>query len=460
MALVPANDTDNQTIITMITLLITQTDDSDQQKVIKRAKVANDKIASEVVRDMLGSEYVTGTVELPIPVPERFNNVIGNYVNFLHGKATEITTNKKLLQCFLMNMFFSDPNYFSFLIQQLLLHWSGNAVATVLPNKAKMSGDVAVVESLSALPDMLVTQSTETNGYLDLVREIELHLPFHLVSDYYKTLPSFVKEWLTVTDNHHVTINGNEEVNCTFDENTKDTRAMITVSTDGIAVFDPIRNKTAATVVAPEPAHHSLVVSFTINDKVDPLRILYQFDSHYRLQSEIPMIANDNTNFVVDGTARRWHSNAQPAVEQEYVNGKAHGKITEFFDNGDLAVEGRYKKGYRDGIWTLYDWDTRTTYRYIHDNGELVALKRFTMGGQLVEGGKFGADRMARGEWSLYDASTHTIESGVMFQDIQVGTWITTDAETGQELDRNYYPEPDDSQDSDYDSNDDSDDDD
>jgi len=175
---------------TMITLIVGE----------KKARVKNNSCHSEVINDMLGD---CGVSDADITVPDRYYDVVGNYINFMHSKPTEIKTVKKLVNCFEMNTFFIDNEYFKHLISQLFSRWSGGGRIYEDRRNSQPVGEL--------LSSSLTTITTPT-----LLWEICLHLPFRFITDDFITKPSFVKEWMKIDDNKKVTLNGDEQFQTTI----------------------------------------------------------------------------------------------------------------------------------------------------------------------------------------------------------------------------------------------------
>ena len=74
----------------------------------KTAYINNSKFHSESITGMMSG---AGDIDLTIDVPPKYWSVIGNYINFMHGRASEIVSAKKLADCFNMNTFFLDTEY-------------------------------------------------------------------------------------------------------------------------------------------------------------------------------------------------------------------------------------------------------------------------------------------------------------------------------------------------------------
>lgn len=157
----------------MITFVVDSGSDKE-----KRAYVDNREVHSEIIVEMM-KDLATADVE--IPVPEKYNKVIGNYINFLHNRPTEIRADKqKLLDCFLMSTYYLDVEYFKYLIDQLLLHWPEN------------SGNY------SRLLIELKDKGRKNITYLYLLHDINTHLPLNLIATDVIVDAKFIKEWLAI----------------------------------------------------------------------------------------------------------------------------------------------------------------------------------------------------------------------------------------------------------------------
>ena len=90
----------------------------------------------------------------------------------------------------------------------------------------------------------------------------------------------------------------------------------------------------------------------------------------------------DNENNIVDegkfvdgkvhGLLTSWHQNGIKAGESIYRMGKQNGQFTTWHDNGKVAVKGQYKNNNPDGIWLYYDKSGNFEKRLLWENGTLV----------------------------------------------------------------------------------------
>lgn len=402
----------------------------------KRAYVANDKISPEYAKGLL-EDLTLGDVE--VTVPNKYNKVIGNYINFLHGRASEITTVQKLLDCFLMNTYYSDDEYFKYLVGQMLQHWSGSAKA--LPDKAKPSGKVkpsadttVSADKLSSLLDKLVAEDNEYNRYLDLAREIELHLPFNLVSDTFKLRPTFVKEWLAIKDNKNVTMDN----------------GSVVIKTDVATVPIVPRAQPVGTVRKDQLTTTDFIirVNSQINDQPNSRETTYRFLSNYELMSELPFLIGSDGSKLSDGLERFWwereevgNATTRQLEHQEYtVAGLPQGRSLSWWPNGQLQDESYYKDGEIDGLHREFD-----------ENGKLIESGSFDMRSEVGEWYRYertyntysytNYHSGSHGEFQTYqrfDNDGRLLESGEYDEEGSFGVWYEFDLDTSQAYNRKY----------------------
>lgn len=367
----------------------------------KKAQIQNSKFHSEFFGE---TAKLYEDQNLPIEVPEKYWPVAANYINFMHDRPTEITTVKKLLDCFMMNTYFSDIEYFKYLVKQLLLHWSVD------------------YGNLSVLLDDLHTKHNEQNRYLDLAREIELYLPFHLVSDRFKVRPAFVKEWLTVKDNKTVSMDAgstvvNTIINYYLDEskNIRDDEGELIDDVDKLPIIN---------------YPWSITVTFTVNNQLDLYKIAYLFHTDFRLKQEMPYLDRGADGQYIEGLDRYWYDDGSLNSETNYSDGREQGEVKRWFKNGQLHSNVYYEDGEPDGYYEEFAEDGTPTilgnydrgrrqgewYEYIpesgiydyseYSNGERRGLyERFADNGTLLESGNF-LHGVVEGQWYYYNINT------------------------------------------------------
>lgn len=426
----------------MITFVITGNDGKKRE-----AYVANDKIHSDIIKGLL-EDLKLGDIR--IDVNPKYNNVIGNYINFLHGKPSEITTVRKLLNCFLMNDFYFDIEYFKYLIKQLLQHYS-----------PEHGGFVDLL-------DMLAQEEGENVSYYHLIREIELHLPFDLVSYKFKLRPSFVKDWLARGNNRTITFEHGKVVldkviltlsdyfavdnSETMDGGTVEVVTRVTYPYDDSKVtldknhvpqFPMVANDVGqlvpeilANVVLPYP--DAITVIRTVRGQPDVVTY-YDFYPNYKLSDERVQSA-DVSHFQEKFSSRSWYEEepANPADTRQLSEEKIYEdnrvvEVKEWWLNGQLKLDrhrvddkleieeryspdgeitalGYYHKGMKEGVWYNYDPATGE-YSYTKHipipNQDVVAgyFEKFDRHGDLLEAGNLNLGHKS-GRWYRYDTET------------------------------------------------------
>jgi hypothetical protein len=110
------------------------------------------------------------------------------------------------------------------------------------------------------------------------------------------------------------------------------------------------------------------------------------------LGSEIVNGSGTQTYWIPDGTkvwelvlldqvpvrVSEWYQNGEVAIVEQYKNGLRHGAFTSFWPDGRKKVEGAYNMGSRDGKWIRYDCNGKiaSVEHYKHGEGEERESKR------------------------------------------------------------------------------------
>ena len=92
-----------------------------------------------------------------------------------------------------------------------------------------------------------------------------------------------------------------------------------------------------------------------------------QSDLEYR--NGVAYLPNEETPFT--GRAERFYENGQKR-ESSYKDGKAHGLMTVWYENGQKMKEENYKDGKQDGHSILYHEDGTELGRSTYKDGEIV----------------------------------------------------------------------------------------
>lgn len=142
-------------------------------------------------------------------------------------------------------------------------------------------------------------------------------------------------------------------------------------------------------------------------------------------------------------------------VNQEYFNrfdgdGKKHGNWKEFFENGELKLEGTYRNGYKNGYFKYYDenGNLKSIEKYIDDilqkdPPELAQLEvriDYYPDGKIKTVGSY-KDSLAEGIRREYNTDGSIAMAYQMHQGIILGKGIIDEAGRRQGLWQDFYPE-------------------
>jgi len=368
----------------------------------KVAYVNNDKVKSEFILGMISDLGSEGGV---IPVLERFHGIIGNYINFLHGKPSEIVSASKLLTAFEMDTYFLDVGYFKYLIAQLLQHWS-----------------VYSQEFFQLLTDD------------DLFREICLFLPLPLVPDFYIFKPSFIREWLKIaTTGQIMTTVANKEADKVATKTVnipqlqrlldnhisirikvrsyKNTDSDIDGSVSRIAVilYD---QQTGSSEITYYYFYSGLLANHVKEIKYvsgDGEHIQYSYKREFSETGTLTREAetthmrnadtgNDDTrDLVLD-----YYSNNQLARRVEELNNDLDGLQENYLESGKLIRRAEYLGGIQHGLHHFYD-ETSQCYITYHYDMEIKQgqYQKVSDNGQILVEGQYLND-LRTGQWYRY----------------------------------------------------------
>lgn len=84
-------------------------------------------------------------------------------------------------------------------------------------------------------------------------------------------------------------------------------------------------------------------------------------------EEQTAYLVNSKTPYT--GKIEKVYANGQKAIEGAYKDGKKDGLWTEWYENGQKMSEGHFKKGMEEGVWT--EW---------HENGQKARQVRFDQG--------------------------------------------------------------------------------
>ena len=395
--------------------------------------MANDKIHSEFIKGLLEDLHLG---DLELVVDKKYHKVIGNYINFLHGRLSEITTLQKLLDCFNMNTYYSDGEYFKYLMKQLLAHWSrdyGDFGSLLDSNNEDDNDDnnAGKKNNNHPKPDP------------DLEREIELYLPFNLLSDKFKLRQTFVKEWMTIKDNKTVTMDG-----------------------DSVVINTTIQyNKTRVSAEAEARYSYPWGIDVTSDNssRLSQYVTIYLFFPDYELESETPCLDKGEEGINENGLVRHWYgeelsvlavpfdtastastagttAHRQLKSEVHYVDGVMEGKKLTWWPNGQLQINAYYEDDEPNGLYEEFNWD-----------GKLMSSGEYDMGQNIGEWYEYDEedDTYSYTDYDVYNprivqtyekfaADGTLLESGKMQTGLKNGKWYELDVDINQAYIRDY----------------------
>ena len=404
----------------------------------KTAYINNSKFHSESITGMMSE---AGDIDLTIDVPPKYWSVIGNYINFMHGRASEIVSAKKLADCFNMNTFFLDTEYLKYLIRQLYQHWSAYSQ-----------------QALDSISDP------------DLLREIYLHLPLPFIPESYKLKPTFIKEWLTNENNKKVLLDGNIQTVNTTVSLLGDNISLYEISTKIVVqgsaekrqvdyyffegyklLLDEDINNFADRVVTYQRFYYESGTVEADNEFENASNKDYQLKTHYYENGQLKereeylggrknglwqkytedgqlLSSGDYVNNKRDGLWYDYLPATHSYVVQRYKLDEVDGLYEAYDDQWLLRTKGTYRKGYEKvGQWTYYRPDGKyDIYSYRNDvkNGPHTQYDR---NDNLLKLGQY-LDNEKIGQWTEYDHELDTTRQGLYVNNEREGEWVTTDA--------------------------------
>jgi len=287
--------------------------------------------------EMLSMDYI-------FPIPDKYCNVVTNYVSFLNGngndKETDITSANQLAACFDMESYFDHDDYFHYLLEQMFDYWS-------------QYGSKMLYGDLNH----------------DIRRCILLWSPYEFIPREYINNPTFFKQWLVNNEGTNITINSKLDIInrktyyvCTNSYNGGQYKQMTTYST--------------------ETKHNHCnedTTSKEININNNRNEVGYKYILYYHDDGTIDSTSIYVDGKLTDGIKRTWYKNEdgngtnQGNIKRQIclVNGKMDDQQLIWYDGDNnkhqLEMSFQYKNGQLDGKSTKYNKDgtkdTETHYR-------------------------------------------------------------------------------------------------
>lgn len=90
---------------------------------------------------------------------------------------------------------------------------------------------------------------------------------------------------------------------------------------------------------------------------------------------------------VENGKLTEWYEDGQIKEEGEYLNGMLHGRWTFWYDNGQKRSEGEYLNGLHNGAWTFWHYNGKK-----HEEGEFLLGKKHGKWNYWYFNGKYKAE--------------------------------------------------------------------
>jgi len=328
---------------------------------------------------MLGSEYIKSLVtdlqdnNIIVDIPDKYCDVISNYIDYANGSEKTITGMCYLKTCFELSTYVVDDMYFKYLLKQLFSNW----------------------KNMSSLVDNVNSQ---------LEWEILLHCDYDKLPITHIRDIKFVKQW---NNNKHKQDCGDYQDNkIHVDDNIIKGRQVVTI-------YHCIHGVKQQSEITYEihyynsgNTHHEGCI---INDKRTGIWTMY-----YDTPDQIIMESGNLVSGVKDGLWKSWYNNTKHTLhsENEYSVGKQHGVSITWYDiHSTIGVDNAHNVDIvncvsgKNIIEDIYNKD-----------GECIGLLKQEC--YYMYGYECGMQR------AWYDNSQHNLKSeGRMLDGRQHGNW-------------------------------------
>jgi len=261
-------------------------------------------LQSKYIEHLLGNTNIGSNPT--IVIPEKYSDVIGNYVYFTHGELKPIYDTDYMIKCFDMLTYFDDDGYFMYLVNELLNSWT----------------------SLSTILD-------DINSNLRF--DIYLHCPYDVIPRKYLNNASFFYAWIDINKNTYVTLNGNEQHYKKYVTNDNDNNILILYHTTNGA---EIGLRTEITFYDNKQLR---AIAHYVNFKRQGFQRVWYKNPHVtsddNKQLSYKLKAEQYCEYdLVQGFSRRWYDNPQHSLKQEfyYENGELRGMQKSWDEHGNL----------------------------------------------------------------------------------------------------------------------------
>jgi len=258
---------------------------------------------SDTITHML--EYFN-TSDVDIKVKQKYLHDLPIYVNFLYGKNHGTITNVDiLLNCFDMESYFSDDEFFKYLMKQVYTIWD------------------QFFPVINQVPDE---------------RMVYLYTPYEFVPSKYMTNPSFFDEWLKINSNVIIILNMYDEYHTDvhyYDTNKKHIKSCDIYHTYGGTKIG----------YRHEITWYSSDNNQNNSGKRGSLKSIHNYEDNVKHGIQEAWYANDNNQDSTSGKLK---------YRYNYKHGESDGVQEMWYPNGQINSIFNYKDGQQDGVQEMW----------------------------------------------------------------------------------------------------------
>jgi len=125
----------------------------------------------------------------------------------------------------------------------------------------------------------------------------------------------------------------------------------------------------------------------------------------------------------MDGKVQTWHTNGQPYLVYEMVNGLQEGVEKNYFYNGKLRNESNFTKGKKNGKETSYNYKGYKISEAVYTDAELNGPAVSFYNNGMLKDSMFYKSGLPEGLLERYNRNGATIESGAFLKGQRNGEW-------------------------------------
>ena len=338
----------------------------------------NSALQSNYIKDLV--QY-TGEVSI-ITIPDKFLDVINNYVRFLNNDQKDIYDNRYLTKCFDMFTYFDDKQYFTYLVNKLFDRWT--SLSTVIVHLDPiLQYDIYLQSPYDVIPQSYLDNIKFFSTWLDTNKTTNLVLDKNVI--------------------YHRTIIGDDNILLLF--HTINGKQVGEKTYIGFYHDGQLNYKFQIQDGKGHVGYHSTWYQNTNNTNND-YRQLLKFENHFdndKLEGiqrswyddensyHILRCENYYENGSMEGVQREWYNNTYHTLKfkHKYKNGQKHGLQLSWYDNSQhsLSSEIYFENGKLQGLQkSWYDNEQHTLkYEGYYVNGERPGpQKKWNENGQLI----------------------------------------------------------------------------